>query len=46
MIKEALRKIRYPRLSRLEEDLHAAVKALDLGRRVQGIIPPSLEAMR
>ncbi len=43
IIKEALRKIRYPRLSRLEEDLHAAVKALDLGGRVQVSFPPSLE---
>jgi len=42
-VKEALRKIRYPRLSRLEEDLRATVKALDLGGRVRVSFPPSLE---
>jgi hypothetical protein len=42
-VKEALRKLRYPRLSRLEEDLRAAVKALDLGGRAQVLFPPSLE---
>lgn len=42
-VKEALRKLRYPRLSRLEEDLRAAVKALDLGGRVQILLPPALE---
>lgn len=42
-VKDALRKMRYPRLSRLEEDLRAAVKALDLGRRVQVSFPPSFE---
>jgi hypothetical protein len=42
-IKEALRRIRYPRLSRLEEDLRAAVKALDLGNRIQVSFPPTLE---
>lgn len=42
-VKEALRKIRYPRLSRLEEELRAAVKALDLGGRVRISLPPSLE---
>lgn len=42
-VKDALRKLRYPRLSRLEEDLRAAVKALDLGRQVQVSFPPSLE---
>lgn len=42
-VKEALRKIRYPRLSRLEEELRAARKALDLGNRIQVSFPPSLE---
>lgn len=42
-VKAALRKIRYPRLSRLEEELRAAVKALDLGSRIQLSFPPSLE---
>lgn len=42
-VKEALRKLRYPRLSRLEEDLRAAVKALDLGSRVRVSFAPSLE---
>jgi hypothetical protein len=42
-VKDALRKIRYPRLSRLEEDLRAAVKALDLGGRIQVSFPPALE---
>jgi hypothetical protein len=42
-VKEALRKIRYPRLSRLEDDLRAAVKALDLGSRVRVSFPAALE---
>lgn len=42
-VKEALRKIRYPRLSRLQADLQAAVKALDLGRQVRISFPPALE---
>jgi hypothetical protein len=42
-VKEALRRIRYPRLSRLEEDLRVAVKALDLGNRIQVSFPPTLE---
>ena len=42
-VKEALRKIRYPRLSQLEEDLRVAIKALDLGNRVRVSFPPALE---
>ena len=42
-VKDALRKIRYPHLSRLEEELRSAVKALDLGNRIQVSFPPSLE---
>ncbi|HEV8715043.1 MAG TPA: hypothetical protein VGX03_19710 [Candidatus Binatia bacterium] len=42
-VKDALRKLRYPRLSRLEEDLKSAVKALDLGGRVRVSFPPSFE---
>ena len=42
-VKDALRKLRYPRLSRLEEDLRAAVKALDLGGRVRVSFPPAYE---
>ncbi|MBI3300985.1 MAG: hypothetical protein HYZ72_02755 [Deltaproteobacteria bacterium] len=42
-VKDALRKLRYPRLSRLEEDLRAAVKALDLGSRVRVSFPPTFE---
>jgi hypothetical protein len=42
-VKEALRRIRYPRLSRLEEELRSAVKALDLGNRIQVSFPPSYE---
>jgi hypothetical protein len=42
-VKEALRKLRYPRLSRLEDDLRAAVKALDLGSRVRVSFPAALE---
>jgi hypothetical protein len=42
-VKDALRRVRYPRLSRLEEDLRAAVKALDLGGRVRVSFPPSFE---
>jgi hypothetical protein len=42
-VKEELRKIRYPRLSQLEDDLRAAIKALDLGNRVRVSFPPALE---
>lgn len=42
-VKEALRKVRYPRLSRLEEKVRAAVKALDLGGRVRVSFPSVLE---
>jgi hypothetical protein len=42
-VKAALRRLRYPRLSQLEDELHAAVKALDLGGRVRVSFPPSLE---
>jgi hypothetical protein len=42
-VKDALRKVRYPRLSRLEENLRAAVKELDLGQRVRVSFPPALE---
>lgn len=42
-VKDALRRIRYPRLSRLEEELRSAVKALDLGNRIQVLFPLSLE---
>jgi hypothetical protein len=42
-VKDALRRTRYPRLSRLEEDLKVAVKALDLGSRVRISFPPSFE---
>jgi hypothetical protein len=42
-VKDALRRVRYPRLSRLEEDLKIAVKALDLGGRVRVSFPPSFE---
>jgi hypothetical protein len=42
-VKDTLRKIRYPQLSRLEGELRAAVKALDLGNRVRVSFPPGLE---
>ncbi|MSQ47317.1 MAG: hypothetical protein EXR78_02840 [Deltaproteobacteria bacterium] len=42
-VKEALRRLRYPRLSRLEEEVRAGVKALDLGNRIQLSFPPMLE---
>src|SRR5688572_4513138 len=42
-IKDALRKLRYPHLSRLEESLRTAVKALDLSSRVRVSFPPALE---
>jgi hypothetical protein len=42
-VKDALRKIRYPQLSRLEDDLRAAIKALDLGSRVRVSFPPAFE---
>ncbi len=42
-VKEALRKLRYPCLSRLEADLRAAVKALALGGQIRISFPPALE---
>lgn len=42
-VKDTLRRIRYPRLSRLEEELRSAVKALDLGNRIQVSCSPSCE---
>ncbi len=42
-IKAVLRKRRYPRLTRLEENTRQAVKALDLGRPVQISFPPDFE---
>jgi hypothetical protein len=42
-VKDALRKLRYPQLSRLEDNLRAAVKALDLGGRVRVSFPPAFE---
>ena len=42
-VKTALRKIRYPRLTRLEENVRQAVKALDLGRAGQVSFPPDFE---
>ena len=41
--KKTLRKIRYPRLTQLEENTCQAVKALDLGRAVQVSLPPDFE---
>ena len=43
VVKEALRKLRYPRIARLEEELKAGVKALDLGRQVHIAFPPAFE---
>ena len=43
VVKERLRKIRYPRLSQLEDDLRVTIKALDLGNRVRISFPPALE---
>lgn len=42
-VKAVLRKIRYPRLTQLEENARHAVKALDLGRAVQLSFPPDFE---
>src|SRR5262245_59977566 len=42
-VKDALRKLRYPQLSRLEDDLRAVIKALDLGGRVRVSFPPAFE---
>ena len=42
-VKTMLRKIRYPRLTRLEENVRQAVKALDLGRVGQVSFPPDFE---
>ncbi len=42
-VKAVLRKLRYPRLTRLEENVRRAVKALDLGRTSQVAFPPDFE---
>jgi len=42
-VKDALRRLRYPQLSQLEDDLRAAIKALDLGGRVRVSFPPAFE---
>ena len=42
-IKDAVRRIRYPQLSQLEDDLRATIKALDLGGRVHVSFPPAFE---
>ncbi|MBI3301014.1 MAG: hypothetical protein HYZ72_02900 [Deltaproteobacteria bacterium] len=42
-VKDALRKLRYPRLSRLEDELRAAIKVLDLGGHVRVSFPPAYE---
>ena len=42
-VKEGLRKVRYPRLSQLEDDLRAALNVLDLGNQVRVSFPPALE---
>lgn len=42
-VKTALRKLRYPHLTRLEENVRQAVKALNLGRTGQLSFPPDFE---
>ena len=42
-VKAALRRLRFPRLTRLEDQVHQAVRALDLGRSVQVSFPPNFE---
>ncbi len=42
-VKLALRKIRYPRLSRLEEDAKATIRALDLPRAIKVSFPEHFE---
>ena len=42
-VKTVLRKIRYPRLTRLEENVRQAVKSLDLSRAGQVSFPPDFE---
>ncbi|MCC6766276.1 MAG: hypothetical protein IT293_16575 [Deltaproteobacteria bacterium] len=41
--KEALRRLRYPRLAAREREVAAAVRALDLGRNVTIAPPPAFE---
>ena len=43
VVKDAVRKLRYPYIARLEEELHESVKALNLGRRVHITFPPAFE---
>ena len=42
-VKAALHRLRFPRLVRLEDQVHRAVRALDLGRSVQVSFPPNFE---
>lgn len=41
--KEALRRLRYPRLAAREAEFAEAVRALDLGRAVRLVAPPAFE---
>ncbi len=42
-VKVALHRLRFPRLTRLEDQVHQAVRALDLGRSMQVSFPPNFE---
>lgn len=42
-VKAALRTLRYPRLARLERELHSGVAALALGHQVRIAFPPAFE---
>lgn len=42
-VKDALRRLRYPEIARLEHELRACVKALALGPQVRVAFPPAFE---
>ena len=42
-VKEELRRLRFPRLSRIEDEIQRKIRKLKLGPRIRMTVPPSLE---
>jgi hypothetical protein len=42
-VKEELRRLRFPRLSRIEDEIQGKIRKLKLGPRIRMTVPPSLE---
>lgn len=45
-IKESLRRLRFPRLARAEDELHGKIRALKLAPEIRVTLPPGLEGGR